>query len=83
MVLSSPRERVMVKYKVKDGIKGERVEVMSTNDADEALKKNLVETEEVIVKGTNKEHKSGDNEYKEKAKILMGEIKKAARSGDL
>ena len=45
MALSSPRERVMVKYKVKDGAKRERIEVIDINGKDEALNNNIVETD--------------------------------------
>ena len=80
MAVSGPRERVMVKYKVKDGVKGERIEVI--NDKEQILSNNIVETDGVTEKGTKSNRPSG-NEYKEKAKFLMGQLQKAARSGDL
>ena len=82
MAVSSPRERVMVKYKVKDGVKGERMKVIDINDKDEALSKNIVDTEALTVKGTKSQTPSG-NEYKEKAKVLVEQLQRAARSGDL
>ena len=82
MAVSGPRERVMVKYKVKDGVKGERIEVIDFNDKEEALSKNIVETDGLNEKLT-KSHKPSGNDYKEKANFLMGQLQKAARSGDL
>ena len=82
MAVSSPRERVMVKYKVKDGVKGERMKVIDINDKDEALSKNIVDTEALTVKGTKSQTLSG-KEYKEKAKVLVEQLQRAARSGDL
>ena len=51
MAVSGPRERVMVKHKVKDGETGERIEVMDTNDKEEAVNMNIVETDGVTEKG--------------------------------
>ena len=75
MAVSSPRERVMVKYKVKDGVKGEKVEVMDISDKDEAL--NTIETGEVFTEDTKVD------DYKKKATVLMRQLKKAARARDL
>ena len=49
---------------------------------EEALNKNIVETDGLNEK-LIKSHKPSGNDYKEKANFLMGQLQKAARSGDL
>eukprot|EP00090_Calanus_glacialis_P000738 TRINITY_DN10514_c0_g1_i1.p1 TRINITY_DN10514_c0_g1~~TRINITY_DN10514_c0_g1_i1.p1 ORF type:complete len:152 (+),score=30.92 TRINITY_DN10514_c0_g1_i1:44-499(+) len=80
---ASPKERVMVKYKVKDGVMGERVKITDiknivdkTKDYQETL--NIVETGPIITEETN-----SAPDYKKTATLMMGQLKKAARAGDL
>ena len=80
---ASPKERVMVKYKVKDGMMGERVKITDiknivdkTKDYQETL--NIVETGPIITEETN-----SAPDYKKTATLMMGQLKKAARAGDL
>ena len=80
---ASPKERVMVRYKVKDGVKGERVkltEIKNTDDNSKMFQEtlNTVETGPII---TEKPKTIPD--YKKTATLMMGQLKKAARAGDL
>ena len=80
---ASPKERVMVRYKVKDGVKGERVKIADIKNTDDKTKDyqevlNIVETGPIITEETN-----SAPDYKKTATLMMGQLKKAARAGDL
>jgi hypothetical protein len=85
---ATPKERVMVKYKVKDGGKGERVKMLDIIEnekvkhmnAQEAL--NMVETAPTITE-RSKSIPSSIPDYKDTATIIMGQLQRAARNGDL
>merc|ERR1712106_52393 len=80
MTAASPKERVMVKYKVKDGIKGQKIKVMDIIDKDEAL--NIIETGLDMTEDHSARVTSAPA-YKETATMIIGELKKAARAGDM
>ena len=80
---ASPKERVMVKYKVKDGMMGERVKITDIKNIVDKTKAyqetlNIVETGPIITEETN-----SIPDYKKTATLMMGQLKKAARAGDL
>ena len=83
---ASPKERVMVRYKVKDGVKGERVKLTDIKNTDDKTKDyqevlNIVETGPIITEEPNSIQPIPD--YKKTATLMMGQLKKAARAGDL
>ena len=83
---ASPKERVMVRYKVKDGVKGERVKIADIKNTDDKTKDyqevlNIVETGPIIPEEPNSIQPIPD--YKKTATLMMGQLKKAARAGDL
>ena len=80
MTAASPKERVMVKYKVKDGVKGQKIEVMDISEKDEAL--NMIETGPDMTEDHNASPTSAPA-YKETATMIIGELNKAARAGDM
>ena len=84
---ASPKERRMVKYKVQDGLKGERVKVTDSKNTD-AKTKDYQETQNIVETGPIIEEEpklipSQIPDYKKTATLMMGQLKKAARAGDL
>ena len=88
MAVPSPKEKFKVKYKVKSGVKGERMKVLETSDdlnlqnksGTEAL--NIIETGPTIKEASKPIH-STIPDYKDTVKTIMGQLERAARSGDL
>jgi hypothetical protein len=73
---ASPKERVMVKYKVQDGPKGERVKLTDSKKTD-GKTKDYQEILNIIEKGpiTKEESKSipsSTPDYKKTATLIMG-----------
>ena len=86
MIEASPKERLKVKYKVKTDGKGEKVKMVKSRENIHAQSKNTMEVlNEIETVGDSglQSTKSNIPDYNETVTTIMGQLERAARSGDL